>query len=96
MIPLAPCERCGAQSAGYADIDFTCNRRRCPIRGFLNAKDEMIKEAYAGPEPIAAKRKAAIALLDIMLWSSEHEDEVAGMSHEEMAEWVKTHGPQPK
>lgn len=93
MIPLAPCERCGAQAAGYTDIDFSCNRRRCPLRGFLDAKAELIRVAYAGPEPIASKREAAKCVLDVMLWSSEHEDEVAGMSNQQIAEWVKTHGP---
>lgn len=75
------------------DIDFHCTRRRCPIRGIMDAKREMERAAYEGPEDNRAKREALKIMLDLMLYSAEHEDETAGMSKEQLEEWAKTHGP---
>lgn len=95
MIPLKRCDRCGAQAAGYMDIDFHCNRRRCPIRSLLDAKREMAQVAYSGSEDRKSQREALKVMLAVMLWSSEHEDETIGMTDEQMAEYVKTRGPKP-
>lgn len=93
MKPLAHCERCGAQAAGYMDIDFHCTRRRCPIRSLMDAKHEMAQVAYQGSEDRKTQREALKIMLDTMLYSAEHEDETVGMSKEQLEEWAKTHGP---
>jgi hypothetical protein len=66
MPRLAKCERCGAQAAGYMDIDFRCEKKQCPLRGLLDAKAKMLKFAYQGPERKASQRKALEIMLDLM------------------------------
>jgi hypothetical protein len=66
MPKLRKCERCGAQAAGYMDIDFRCEKKQCPLRNLLDSKATMIKFAYQGSEGESAQRKATQIMLDLM------------------------------
>lgn len=88
-----PCERCGAQAAGYMDIDFHCNRRRCPIRGLLDAKAAAARVAAAGDEDPRVQREALMVLFETMLFAVDHQDDTAGMSEAELKAWVAKNAP---
>lgn len=85
---MKACERCGAQPAGFMDIDFRCNKRRCPLRGILDAKELCAKVAAEGNEPPLAKREALKILFDVMLvamkdpnMTPQQAEEIARLGH---------------
>lgn len=81
---LEPCKRCGAQSAAYLDLDFTCSRRRCGIKSILEAKRDCLAIAMEGPESAAAKRKAAQIAFTTMA-----EMKFAGSSYRDWQDLIK-------
>ena len=53
------CDRCGAGMAAVMELNFSCNRRRCPMRSLLDAKRDCERVARdAAPGNVRAQQEA--------------------------------------